>query len=183
MFFVDVFCRMRLRSIEKFHRIIAGQWIEPALIFICRRVDMRHPGSTVYCSLCVTEKSFGIFDSHAHIIRSYPGIWRLRRCSQRQYFFRMYVGAGVISPDKNLIWEFKCPEGTETHSCQPIGKDRRVNRTQRQSGLKWWSLNTAENKILKEIIIPTTTTSTHVQFRHVRNHSQRHDLSSADGGK
>ncbi len=37
--------------------------------------------------------------------------------------FACMSGAGIISPDKNLIWEFKCPEGTETHSCQPIGKD------------------------------------------------------------
>jgi hypothetical protein len=29
-------------------------------------------------------------------------------------------------------------------------------------------INTAANKILKEILIPTTTTSTHGQFRHVR---------------
>ena len=81
--------------------------------------------------------------------------------------FACMSGAGIISPDKNLIWEFKCPEGTETHSCQPIGRDS-VLMVLNGNPAKVMIINTAENKILKEIIIPTTTTSTHVQFRHVR---------------
>ncbi len=81
--------------------------------------------------------------------------------------FACMSGAGIITPDKNLIWEFKCPEGTETHSCQPIGKDS-VLMVLNGNPAKVMIINTAENKILKEIIIPTTTPNTHVQFRHVR---------------
>ena len=81
--------------------------------------------------------------------------------------FACMSGAGIISPDKNIIWEFKCPEGTETHSCQPIGKDS-VLLVVNGNPAKVLIINTADNKILKEIIIPTTTTNTHVQFRHVR---------------
>jgi len=81
--------------------------------------------------------------------------------------FACMSGAGIISPDKNLVWEFHCPEGTETHSCQPIGKDS-VLMVLNGNPAKVLIVNTAENKILKEIVIPTTTTNTHVQFRHVR---------------
>ena len=81
--------------------------------------------------------------------------------------FACMSGAGIISPDKNIIWEFKCPEGTETHSCQPIGKDN-VLLVVNGNPAKVLIINTAVNKILKEIIIPTPTINTHVQFRHVR---------------
>jgi hypothetical protein len=81
--------------------------------------------------------------------------------------FACMSGAGIISSDKNIIWEFKCPEGTETHSCQPIGKDS-VLMVLNGNPAKVMIINTATNKILKEILIPTTTTSTHGQFRHVR---------------
>lgn len=81
--------------------------------------------------------------------------------------FACMSGAGIISSDKNIIWEFKCPEGTETHSCQPIGKDS-VLMVLNGNPAKVMIINTAANKILKEILIPTTTTSTHGQFRHVR---------------
>jgi hypothetical protein len=76
-------------------------------------------------------------------------------------------GAGIITPDKKKIWTFECPKGTESHSCQPIGKDS-VLMALNGNPAKVLIINTAMNKILKEIIIPTTTTSTHVQFRHVR---------------
>lgn len=32
-------------------------------------------------------------------------------------------GAGIITPEKNIIWQYVCAPGTETHSCQPIGVD------------------------------------------------------------
>jgi hypothetical protein len=81
--------------------------------------------------------------------------------------FACMSGAGIISPDKNILWQFNCPEGTETHSCQPIGKDS-VLLVLNGNPAKVLIINTAANKILKEISIPTPTTNTHVQFRHVR---------------
>jgi hypothetical protein len=76
-------------------------------------------------------------------------------------------GAGIITPEKNLIWQYICSEGTETHSCQPIGKDS-VLMVLNANPAKVLIINTATNTILKEILIPTTTTGTHGQFRHVR---------------
>jgi hypothetical protein len=76
-------------------------------------------------------------------------------------------GAGIITPEKNLIWQYICPPGTETHSCQPIGKDSVLMVLNGPVG-KVLMFNTADNKLLKEIVIPTTATNPHGQFRHVR---------------
>ncbi len=76
-------------------------------------------------------------------------------------------GAGIITPEKNIVWEFKCPKGTETHSCQPIGKDS-VLMVLNANPPKVLIINTASGKILKEILIPTSSTNTHGQYRHVR---------------
>lgn len=76
-------------------------------------------------------------------------------------------GAGIITPEKNIIWQYICAPGTETHSCQPIGKDSVLMVLNGPVG-KVLIFNTATNKLLKEIVIPTTSTSPHGQFRHVR---------------
>lgn len=76
-------------------------------------------------------------------------------------------GAGVITPEKNILWQYVCAPGTETHSCQPIGKDSVLMVLNGTVG-KVLIFNTATNKLLKEIPIPTKGTGSHYQFRHVR---------------
>ena len=78
-------------------------------------------------------------------------------------------GAGVITPEKNIIWQYTCAPGTETHCCQPIGKDSvlMVLNTKDKVG-KVLIFNTATNTLLKEVVIPTTGEGSHYQFRHVR---------------
>lgn len=76
-------------------------------------------------------------------------------------------GAGIITPEKNIIWQYVCAPGTETHSCQPIGKDSVLMVLNGIVG-KALIFNTATNKLLKEIVIPTKGTGSHYQFRHVR---------------
>src|SRR5450432_1986730 len=81
--------------------------------------------------------------------------------------FARMSGAGIVTPEKKLIWEFICPPGTETHSCVPIGRDS-VLMVLNGNPAKVLIINTATNTTLKEILIPTTTKNTHGQFRHVR---------------
>lgn len=76
-------------------------------------------------------------------------------------------GAGIITPEKNIIWQYVCAPGTETHSCQPVGKDSVLMALNGTVG-KVLIFNTATNKLLKEIVIPTKGTGSHYQFRHVR---------------
>jgi hypothetical protein len=76
-------------------------------------------------------------------------------------------GAGIITPEKKILWEFKCPPGTETHSCQPIGEDS-VLMVLNGNPPKVLIINTVTGKTLKEIFVSTASTNTHGQFRHVR---------------
>jgi hypothetical protein len=76
-------------------------------------------------------------------------------------------GAAIVNPEKKKIWEFRCPPGTETHSCQPIGRDS-VLMVLNGIPAKVLIINTLKNEILKEIIIPITTINPHHQYRHVR---------------
>ena len=72
-------------------------------------------------------------------------------------------GAGIITPHKRIVWEFKCPPGTETHSCQPIGQDS-VLMVLIGTPLKVLIINTATGKTLREIIVSTTSTTHMVSF-------------------
>ena len=81
--------------------------------------------------------------------------------------FACMSGAGIITPDKKIVWKFDCPPKTECHSCQPIGKNK-VLIALNGTPAKLLIIDTEKDKVLKEILIPTTTTNSHIQFRHVR---------------
>jgi hypothetical protein len=97
-------------------------------------------------------------------IQEFDDVTMLR---DRNIVYACMSGAGIITPEKNLIWQFICPPGTETHSCQPIGKDSVLMVLNGPVG-KVLMFNTATNKLLKEIVIPTSSTNPYGQFRHVR---------------
>jgi len=87
--------------------------------------------------------------------------------SDGNVIFSCMSGAGEITPDKDLVWQYQPPVGTEIHSIQSIGKDRVLlmrNGTPAQAMI----FNTATNKLEKTIPIPTTVAKSHGQFRHIR---------------
>jgi hypothetical protein len=81
--------------------------------------------------------------------------------------FSRMSGAGMISPEKKILWEYDAPPGTEIHSCQAIGKNR-VLIMRNGNPAEAMIINTSSGKIEKEIPIPTDVRNTHGQFRHVR---------------
>lgn len=81
--------------------------------------------------------------------------------------FSRMSGAGMVSPDKKLVWEYPAPPGTEIHSIQSVGKDL-VLIMRNGNPAQAMIINTATGAIVKEIPIPTPVTGTHGQFRHVR---------------
>ena len=81
--------------------------------------------------------------------------------------FSKMSGAGMVSPEKKIVWEYLAPKGTEIHSCQSIGPDR-VLIMRNGNPAQAMIINTATGKIEKEIPIPTTVKGTHGQFRHIR---------------
>ncbi len=81
--------------------------------------------------------------------------------------FSRMSGAGMVSPDKKLLWHYEAPAGTEIHSIQAIGKDR-VLIMRNGNPAQAMIINTATGATEKEIPIPTTVHGTHGQFRHIR---------------
>ncbi len=81
--------------------------------------------------------------------------------------FSRMRGAGKISPDGKLIWNYDAPVGTEVHSVVPVG-DSHAWIMQNGNPAMALYINTVTNTIEKQIVIPTKTIHTHGQFRHLR---------------
>ena len=81
--------------------------------------------------------------------------------------FSRMSGAGEVSPDRKLVWEYPAPAGTEIHSIQSVGPDR-VLLMRNGNPAAAIFINTATGRVEREVPIPTTVTGTHGQFRHVR---------------
>jgi hypothetical protein len=81
--------------------------------------------------------------------------------------FSCMSGAGEITPDKDMVWQYQAPANTEIHSIQSLGRDR-VLLMRNGNPAQAMIFNTASNKLEKTIPIPTTVTGTHGQFRHIR---------------
>jgi hypothetical protein len=81
--------------------------------------------------------------------------------------FSRMSGAGIVSPDKKLVWDYDAPVGTEVHSAQYLGGDR-VLIMRNGNPPQAMVINTATNQVEKVIPIPTTQKKIHGQFRHIR---------------
>jgi len=82
--------------------------------------------------------------------------------------FARKQGAGEVTPDKKLIWNYDAPKGFEVHVVQPLGLDR-VMFIQNGNPAKLIIVNTTTGKTEKELELPTgNPKSTHGQFRRVR---------------
>ncbi len=87
--------------------------------------------------------------------------------SNGNIIFSRMSGAGEVSPDKKLVWDYPAPPGTEIHSCQSVGQDR-VLIMRNGNPAQAMIINTVTGQTEKVIPIPTTVTGTHGQFRHIR---------------
>jgi hypothetical protein len=82
--------------------------------------------------------------------------------------FARKTGAGVITPDKKLIWNFDAPAGTEIHVAQPLGLDR-VMIVENGNPAKLLIVNITTGNVEKEMKLPVgNPTVSHGQFRRVR---------------
>jgi hypothetical protein len=80
--------------------------------------------------------------------------------------FARKTGAGEVTPDKKLIWNYDAPQGCEVHVCQPIGLDK-VMIIQNGIPAKLMIITTATGKVEKEFELPTNgdPKTVHTQFR------------------
>lgn len=95
-------------------------------------------------------------------------VWLL---SNGHILYARQWGVEEITPDKQLVWHYDPPAGTEVHSCQPIGPDRVLIV---QNGLppKLMVLNKRSGKVEVEHALPaeslTDAKTVHPQFRRIR---------------
>ena len=74
---------------------------------------------------------------------------------------------GLLNRQGEHLWKYICPQGTESHSCQPLAPDLVYFALNGTPGkIVIW--NTRLDKPVREIVVPTDNTRTHGQFRHVR---------------
>ena len=82
--------------------------------------------------------------------------------------FARKTGAGEVTPEKKLIWNYDAPKGFEVHVVQPLGTDR-VMFVQNGDPAKMVIVNITTGKTEKELVLPVgNPKAPHTQFRRVR---------------
>ncbi len=96
------------------------------------------------------------------------------------YLFCHAGGVLEVTPDKHVAWEYRAPDGTEVHACQPL-PDGRVMAV--ECGTCRIIEVDREGHIAKEIKLPVPPASIalHDQFRGTRKTKEGHYLVSCKG--
>lgn len=81
--------------------------------------------------------------------------------------FSRQFGASEITPDKKIVWNYDAPPGTEIHTAWPIDSQG-ILVMQNGNPARLLIINKSDNKIQKQLILPSGSNNTHAQFRHVR---------------
>jgi len=81
--------------------------------------------------------------------------------------FSRQFGASEVTPQKQVVWNYDAPRGTEIHTAYPIGEDK-VLIMQNGNPAKLLVLRKSDNRVESELVLATKSTNTHGQFRHVR---------------
>ena len=90
------------------------------------------------------------------------------RLSNRNILFAHQFGITLISPDKQVLWNYDAPPQCETHTAQPIGTNH-VIFIQNGPEPKILVANLATGKLERELPLTAgNPKSTHGQFRHAR---------------
>ena len=85
-------------------------------------------------------------------------VWRL---PNGNFLLSNVRGAQEVSVDKRVVWEYKSPDGTEVHSCQPLPDGKVLIG---ECGTKRIIEVDREGKITKEIHVETTTENVHLHY-------------------
>jgi len=95
-------------------------------------------------------------------------VWML---SNGHILFARQFGVEEVTPQKQVVWHYDPPPGTEVHSCQPIGLDK-VLLVQNGLPPKLMIIDKKTGKIEMEHALPaeslTDQKTVHAQFRRIR---------------
>ncbi|MGA9068707.1 MAG: hypothetical protein WB424_00545 [Terracidiphilus sp.] len=100
----------------------------------------------------------------------YDDVWML---STGNILFSRMQYVAEVTPNKQVVWRYDAPKGTEIHTCQPIGLNKVMFVL---NGLppQLMVMNIKTNKVLvqHELPAPSTTGMVHGQFRRARYTAQ-----------
>jgi hypothetical protein len=87
------------------------------------------------------------------------------RFSNGNILFSYRLGASIVTPQKQIVWDYRAAPNTEIHSAQPAGKNR-VLLAQNGAPTKLILINTSSGKVEKELALSTPyPNKVHVQVR------------------
>jgi hypothetical protein len=102
----------------------------------------------------------------------YDDVWML---SNGNVVFSRMQYVAEVTPKKEVVWRYDAPEGTEIHTCQPIGLDK-VMFVQNGLPPKLFVINTKTKAVEVEHDLPapslTDKGTVHAQFRRTRYTAQ-----------
>jgi hypothetical protein len=88
--------------------------------------------------------------------------------SDNSVVFARKTGAGKVTADKKLVWDYEAPRGFEVHVAQPIGLDR-VLLVQNGKPVTLRVINLVTGRTESQFNLPTNPAgTTHLQFRRAR---------------
>ena len=135
------------------HLLYAGEW------------DHKNPSKRCTSSSAAKSWSYAIPSKDHNEISEFSDATLL---SDNSVVFSEKTGAGKITADKKLVWDYQAPKGCEVHACQPIGKDR-VLFIQNGRPAKLVVLNLVTGKTETEFPLATNPGApVHTQFRRAR---------------
>jgi hypothetical protein len=102
----------------------------------------------------------------------YDDVWML---SNGNILFTRMQYVAEVTPEKNVVWRYDAPEGTEIHTCQPIGLDK-VMFVQNGLPPKLFIVNIKAKAVEVQHDLPapslTDKATVHAQFRRARYTAQ-----------
>ena len=143
-----------------------------SLLFVALPLQAAHP--FLCCDhnggkVCVVSAEGKIEWEYA--CKSPQDCWRL---ANGNYLFCFVSGAVEVAPDKKIVWEYKAPEKTEVHACQPLA-DGRVLVV--ECGTSRLMEVDRAGKIAKDIkLVTAPEIQTHNQYRGARKTKDGHYL-------
>ena len=140
---------------------LPGKGLAQHPFLYCGEWDTLRPGETMF----IVREGKVVW---SHTITDKEEFGDCTMLSNGNIVFSRRTGASEITPDKQIVWNYEAPSGTEIHTSQPIGTDR-VVIMQNGNPAKAMVLVKATNHVEKELVLPTRRPENpHGQFRHIR---------------
>jgi alpha-glucosidase len=158
----DVAMRARGGFVVRLERTaLPGRGLAEHAFLYCGEWDTRKPAQTI----------FVIRDGKVAWSYGIPNPQELGDCTMLpngNIVFSRRTGASEVTPDKQIVWNYDAPPGTEIHTAQPVGADR-VLIMQNGNPAKALLIEKANGRVVKELTLATRRPdNVHGQFRHIR---------------